>query len=187
MSTSSIRSREFEAESTHAFIDELLPLPPPCSEPPPPAGATDELPDLLFGAESPLEADGAEFGVTEVPGSELGDVGEPAAGAGAGVCVVGAAVLVEAGELAGAAGVVVVMGNVVVDVVFLVLFALEFSLEFPLEFPLEDALAAVEGSVLKVAHHHWIKLAMVEKYCVQFDRLILFLSLEAGWSLERRV
>lgn len=78
-----------------------------------------------------------------------------------------------------------VLAGVVVDVVFLVVVPV-FPFPFPLEFPLEFPFPLTGGSVLKVANHHWMKLAMVEKYCIQFDALILFLSLLLGLSLEPR-
>ena len=60
--------------------------------------------------------------------------------------------------------------DVVVDVVDPV------ALSFPLELP-------EKGSLSKLADHHSMNLSMVEKYCIQFEALMLLLSLSLGSSL----
>ena len=78
----------------------------------------------------------------------------------------------------------VVLAGVVVDVVLSAFpFAFPFPFPFPFLFPLFP-LSDEKGSAPKVDTHHWMNLVTLEKYSDQFPKLILFLSLALGRSLE---
>ena len=92
----------------------------------------------------------------------------------------------------------VVLAGVGVDVVlsafaFPIPFPLSFPSPFPFPFPFPLfpspglSLSVEKGSVLELDANHWRKLDRLEKNCVQFVKLMLFLSFALGWSLEPRM